>query len=182
MNKACLAMLMTLPVLTGCLIQERQEVRVQFTPGGAEVWVKESGWKSSEEETEKIKEDFDELIQKYTTSDLEHVLSEHAGVYVLDKKIFLKGDKIHTEYHGLAAQGSLAMSGNFTKRNDEIVHVLNAPENAKVESNGKIFRTDKNIVLTWPEVSKTLTWSYVDEAAVKKADNLLKLYKAWEKK
>ena len=46
---------------SGCLVYEKEEVKVKLTPGGAEIWVTQIGWKSSNEEEEKILKDFDEL-------------------------------------------------------------------------------------------------------------------------
>ena len=128
------AVVLILPFLTGCLIHEKEEVDISLTASGGDFWVRQSGWKSSEEDAEKIRKDFDDLIGKFSPDEkgLEEELSKN-GIYLLEKKIYLQDGKISTEYHGLAPVGSIAFLLNFKEHNGEWVHVLDAPEGAKVE-------------------------------------------------
>ncbi len=163
-------------LLCGCLTHEKQEVKIQLNPSGGEIWVKDYGWKSSDNDKEEIEKDFNALVENYEGNKLEKELSER-GIYLQDKRIYLENEKIVTEYHGLFTEGSLDFILNFKEVNDEIIHILNAPEGVKAESNGKISKTEKNIIIAWPKSYKTLTWSYSDDNAIKNDNNLLKLFK-----
>ena len=156
------------------------DVKLQFTPSGAEVTIKQSGWKSSESDAEKIKKDFEELISDHEQA--ERKMSENMGLYLTDKKIFLKDNKIHTEYRGLASMHSVQNQMNLKESNEEWILVQPLAAGVKVESNGKILRTDKNAVLAWPKDAATLTLAIIDENTIRRKDNLLDLYKSWEKK
>ena len=166
-----LAAVLTL-FLSGCLINEKEEVKVKLTPSGGEIWVKETGWKSSGEKEEDILEDFKKLIEK---DELENELSDF-GVYILDKKIYLNSGKITTEYHGLFPKGSIAFLAQFTEANDEIIHVMDAPVDAEITTNGEILKTKKNTIIVWPSDIEELTWSYIDNETVNKKDNLTALF------
>ena len=178
-----IAMFLILPLLSGCLLYEKQEVDISLTETGGDFWVRHTGWKSSDDDAEKITKDFDELIKKYGPDEkgLEEELSNE-GIYLLEKKIYLQDGKINTEYHGLAPYGSPAFQAKFRLMNDEILYVVDAPEKWKVESNGRVYSTEKNSVITWPKDEKSLTWTVMDNSKDKKKDNLIKLFAEWQDK
>jgi hypothetical protein len=167
--------------LSGCLIKEKEEVKIKLTPSGGEIWVTETGWKSSEEEENKILEDFDKLMNKYEKDELEKELGEF-GIYILDKRIYLDNDKIITEYHGLFPSGSLAYLHSFKEANDEIIYVMDSPTDAEIKTNGEILKTKKNTIIIWPSNTKELTWSYTDNENMNKKNNLSVLFKKHREK
>ena len=162
--------------LSGCLIKEKEEVKIKLTPGGGEIWVTETGWKSSQEEEKGILEDFDKLVNKYEKDELEKDFAE-IGVYILDKRIYIENDKIITEYHGLLPSGSIAYLLLFKEANEEIIHVMDSPKDAEIITNGEILRTQKNTIIVWPSNIEELTWSYIDNEKMNKPDNLTELFK-----
>jgi len=168
-------------LLSGCLIKEKEEVKIKLTPSGGEIWVTQTGWKSSEEEDNKILEDFDKLINKYEKDELEKELGE-IGIYILDKRIYLKNDKIITEYHGLFPSGSLAYLHSFKEANEEIIHVVDSPTDAEIKTNGEILKTKKNTIIIWPSSTKELEWSYTDNENMNKKNNLVVLFKTHREK
>lgn len=164
--------------LSGCLIHEKEEVKIKLTPGGGEIWVIKTGWKSSNEEESKILEDFDNLIKKYEKDGLEKDLAQ-IGVYILDKKIYLQNGKIITEYHGLLPSGSIAYLSQFKEANEEIIHVMESPKDVEIETNGEIFKTQNNTIIVWSSNIKELTWSYSDNETMNKKDNLTVLFERY---
>lgn len=167
--------------LSGCLISEKEEVKIKLTPSGGEIWITETGWKSDEEEKNKILEDFDNLMNKYEKNELEKELGE-IGIYILDKKIYLKNDKIITEYHGLLPRGSLGYLDAFKEANEEIIHVVDAPTDAEIKTNGEILKTKKNTIIIWPSNTKELTWNYTNNKNMNKKNNLVVLFKQHREK
>ena len=167
--------------LSGCLIKEKEEVKIKLTPGGGEIWVTETGWKSSQEEEKGILEDFDKLVNKYEKDELEKEFAE-VGVYILDKRIYIENDKITTEYHGLLPSGSLAYLLLFKEANEEIIHVMDSPTDAEIKTNGEIFKTKKNTIIVWPSDTEELTWSYIDNENINKKNNLAELFKKYSEK
>lgn len=164
--------------LSGCLMYEKEEVKVKLTSSGAEIWVKETGWKSSSEDEKEILEDFKKLMDKYEKDELEEELADF-GVYLLDKRIYLQNGKITTEYHGLVPRGSIAYLSQFTESNEEIIHVMDSPIDAEIITNGEILKTQKNAIIVWPSNIKELTWSYTDNEKVNKKDNLTALFEKY---
>ncbi len=167
--------------LSGCLINEKEEVKIKLTPSGAEIWVTETGWKSSEEEENKILEDFDNLMNKYENDKLEKEFAE-IGVYILDKRIYLNNDKIITEYHGLLPSGSLAYLYQFKEANEEIIHVVDSPTDTEIKTNGEVLKTKKNTIIIWPSNTKELAWSYTNNENMNKKNNLVVLFKKHREK
>jgi len=168
-------------ILSGCLIKEKEEVKIKLTPSGGEFWVTQTGWKSSEEEENKILKDFDNLMTKYEKDGLEKENAE-IGIYILDKRIYLNNDKIITEYHGLVPSGSLAYLYLFKEANEEIIHVVDSPTDTEIKTNGEILKTKKNTIIIWPSNTKELTWSYTDNENVNKKNNLVVLFKKHREK
>lgn len=168
-------------VLTGCLYPERKEYRVQLTARGGEFWSKEYGWKSDETEKEKIQKDFDGLVAPHT-GDKDDEEASRQGIYILDRKIYLKDGKVNTESHGLITWHALEQVVGLRLSHGERMFVEPIWKGARVECNGKVMVTDNNAVLVWPEDQKTLTVSVVYGDILKKDNNLLALYKTWEKK
>lgn len=175
----CFAAVLAL-FLSGCLINEKEEVKIKLTPSGGELWVKETGWKSSNEDEKDILKDFDNLINQYEKDELEKDLAD-LGVYLLDKKIYLDSDKIVTEYHGLIPKGSILYLSLFKEVNKEIIHVVDAPIEAEIITNGEIFKTKNNTIIAWSSNIKELTWSFTDNEIVNKKDNLTVLYEKYRK-
>jgi hypothetical protein len=98
------------------------------------------------------------------------------GVYILDKKIYLKDGKIVTEYHGLMPSGSMAYVSLFSQSNEEIIHVSEASKSAEIKTNGEIIKTKNNTIIIWPSSAKVLTWTYIDKEKMAKKDNLNALF------
>jgi hypothetical protein len=167
--------------LSGCLISEKEEVKIKLTPSGGEIWVTETGWKSSEDEESKILEDFDKLMNQYEKDELEEELGEF-GVYILDKRIYLDNDKIVTEYHGLFPKGTLAYLQSFKEANEEIIYVMDSPTDAEIKTNGEILKTKKNTIIVWPSDTEELTWSSTNNENVNKKNNLVALFKQHSEK
>jgi hypothetical protein len=169
-----IAVVLTL-FLSGCLVHEKKEVKIKLTPSGGEIWVTETGWKSTNEKEEDIQKDFEKLIKQYEKDELEKEFAD-VGVYILDKKIYLKNNKITTEYHGLFPSGSVAYIYLFREANEEIIHVMDSPEDAEIETNGEIFKTKKNTIIVWPSDTRDLQWGYIDNECVNDEDNLTALF------
>jgi hypothetical protein len=167
--------------LSGCLIKEKEEVKIKLTPGGGEIWVTETGWKSGQEEEKGILEDFDKLVNKYEKDELEKEFAE-LGVYILDKSIYIDNDKIVTEYHGFIPSGSMAYLYLLKEANEEIIHVMDSPTDSEIKTNGEVLKTKNNTIIIWPSDTKELAWSYTDNENLNKNNNLAELFKKHNEK
>lgn len=180
-NRALGVFILLVLFLSGCVYPERKEYKVQLTAKGGEFWAKEYGWKSDETEKEKIQKDFDGLVAPHT-GDKDDEEASQQGIYILDRKIYLKDGKINTELHGLITWHALEKVVGLRLSHGERIFVEPIWKGARVQCNGKVLTTENNAVLIWPESAKTLMVSIVYEDILKNDNNLLMLYKAWEKK
>ncbi len=179
--KLLISMLIILFLFTGCLTVEKVEVVFNITPSGGEYWARHTGWKSSESGPEKIEKEFKKLIKRFGKKGegLETELSIK-GLYLLYKKMYVKNEKIITEYKGHMAIGTGFAAENFALVNNEIIHILRAGNDVDLDTNGKVYKTEKNTIITWPADTKKLTWTYTDPKITSAKNNLVALYNKWK--
>ena len=157
--KVLIFILMFLLVISfnSCLTYHMVEYTIDFvdTFDSGKITVVYTDIRSSETEEEKQKADFDELIQLYQ-KDKFWLDQVEEGVYVKERKLYEKDGSIIGSYSGII-QKVMIDDSELKVRNDERYILLDISPAEKIETNGKIFRSENNALLVWPKNQKHLT-------------------------
>jgi hypothetical protein len=134
--------------------------------------------RSSEKEPKKQEEDFKEAVRLLFEDDflLDNV---EEGIYVKDRKLWEDNGILKASFSGIFKE--LNVDGNkLDVQNDERILFINESD-VDVESNGKVLKSDKNIVLIWPKDQRELTWTMKDIDTAKDTYSLIDYYRSWKK-
>jgi len=142
--------------LNSCLTYQTVEYIIDFTDNfdSGKISVVYTDIRSSEAEEEKQKADFDELIELYQ-DDMFLLDQIGDGVYIRERKLYEKDGMIVGSYSGIFQKIKID-NHVMDLRNDERFIMLDLGENSKIETNGKVLRSDNNVLLVWPEDQKHL--------------------------
>jgi hypothetical protein len=112
--------------------------------------------RSSEETPEKRKADFDELITLY--QDDKFLLDQvQEGIYVTARNLAENDGKINASFSGKFDELSIDDRA-LSLQNEERYILLDITPDEKIESNGKILRTERNVLIVWQKSEKVLTF------------------------
>ena len=143
--------------VNSCLTYRMVEYTIEFADNfdSGKITVTYTDIRSSEAEEEKQKADFDELIQLYQED--KFLLDQvEEGVYVQERQLYEKDGAIIGSYSGIF-QKVMIEDSELKVRNEERYILLDISSAEKVETNGKIFRSENNALLVWPKNQKHLT-------------------------
>jgi hypothetical protein len=133
----------------------------------------------SGKEEEKQKADFDELIQLYQED--KFLLDQvEEGVYVQERKLYEKDGSVIGSYSGIF-QKVMIYDSELKVRNDERYILLDISPEEKIETNGKIFRSENNALLVWPKDQKHLTIKKTVQDYDKIGFSIIDYYHEWKK-
>jgi len=145
--------------LTGCIIPEKIETRVRFidkntSPQITIIWHNIS---SPAENDEELKKDFDDLIEDL---DKDNALTgaigaEGEALLIKDWQTNVEDGKIHLQMSGVTLHN---IFGDIVS-NGERMLILDMESGFVETTNGKLFQTDRNYIIVWPETQKELYWS-----------------------
>lgn len=140
-----------------CLTYYIVEYTVEFSDNFSQgkLTVIYSDIRSSHEEVEKREEDFKELINLYQSDKFLLDLVEE-GVYVKGRELYEKDGMIYGKYWGIFEKAKIDGS-QLEIQNDERIILMDLSPNDKIEANGKILRSDNNVMIVWPKDQKKLT-------------------------
>jgi len=165
-------------LLNGCLTYKSIEYRISFNErfdqGTVTVHYKDIS--SSEEEVKKRESDFNDLIELLFEEEflLDNV---EEGIYVKDRKLWEENGKLHATFSGIFSE--LKVDGEALKvQNEERVLFLKN-EGTKIESDGKVFESEKNIVIVWPKDQREISWKLIEDD-VESTHSLLDFYNKWK--
>jgi len=180
--KSFISILMLLLVLSlnSCLTYHIVEYTIDFTENfnSGIITVTYTDIRSSETEVEKQKEDFDDLIELYRENlFLLDQLDE--GIYVKERKLYEKDGLIIGKYSGIFQKLKIDDS-ELRVRNDERYILLDISETEKIETNGKIYRSENNALLVWPKDQKQLKIKKIIQDYDKKGYSIIEYYKIWK--
>lgn len=148
--------------LTGCLIPERIENRVIYTDKNSppQVTVIWHNLSSDAENDEKLQKDFDDLIDdqiedKDDTLESDLFLgARNRDMRIKERKLYLENGKLQFRITAIPASKEFS---DLTSNGERLL-VLEMEEAGAVETNGKLFKTDSNYIIVWPETQKELYW------------------------
>ena len=143
------------------------------------IFVKYTDIRSSETETDKQKKDFDELIQLYG-EDMFLLEQLEEGIYVKERNLFEEDGKLIGTFSGIFR--SIMIDDNEIKvRNDERYILVDISPSEKIETNGKIHRSENNALLVWPKDKKNLKIKKTVQDYDKVGFPIIDYYNKWKK-
>ncbi|MCG3119189.1 MAG: hypothetical protein ALAOOOJD_01534 [bacterium] len=148
--------------LTGCLLPERIENRVVYhdknsPPQVTVIWHNLS---SDAEDEEKLQKDFDDLIKDQIEDKADTLESDlflgarNRDMLIKERKLYLENGKLQLRLTATPANKEFS---DLTSGGERLL-VLDMEEAGAVETNGKLFKTDRNYIIVWPETQKELYW------------------------
>jgi hypothetical protein len=150
--------------LTGCLLPETIENRVRFVdkntpPQITVIWHNISSDAKNDDE---LKKDFDNFIQDQI-EDQDDSLQSDLFVGAREKDMLIKERKMYVEKGKLEFRVSAIPADNDIEdlaSGGERLLVLDMEEAGLIEeTNGRLFKTDENYIIVWPETMKELYWT-----------------------
>lgn len=167
--------------VNSCLTYHIVEYTIDFADNfdSGKIIVTYTDIRSSETEEEKQKADFDELIQLYQED--KFLLDQvEEGVYVQERKLYEKDGSIIGSYSGII-QKVMIDNSELKVRNDERYILLDISPAERIETNGKIFRSENNALLVWPKDQKHLTIKKTVQDYDKIGFSIIDYYHEWKK-
>lgn len=165
---------------SSCLTYRSIEYAIDFTDNFNQgtVTVKLIDLGSSETVEEKQKKDFNELLEIYQ-DDIFLLDAANEGIYIKERKLYEEGGKLVGSYSGIFQK--LEIDDNELKVRDGERYVLvDISPSEDIESNGKVYRSENNALLVWPEDQKYLTFKKINRDDKKVGYSLLDYYKNWK--
>jgi uncharacterized surface protein with fasciclin (FAS1) repeats len=167
-------------LMNGCLTYHVVEYTIDYADdfNSGHFTVKYTDIRSSETEPEKQKKDFEELIEIYE-DDMFLLDQIDEGIYVKDRQLYEKDGKIFGSYSGIFQ--SIKIDDNEMKvRNDERYILLDISPTEKIETNGKVYRSDNNALLVWPKDKKKLKIKKIVQDYDNLGYSILDYYTKWK--
>lgn len=167
--------------ISSCLTYRVVEYTIEYsdTFNSGEIRVHYTDIRSSETEETKREKDFIELIDliendKFLLDQIEE------GVYVKDRRLFEQNGQINAEYFGIF--DNFKIEGDELKlENEERILLLSINEGEEIESNGKIYRSEHNVLLVWPKDQKILKFKKTLKNYDAQTYSLIDYYNDWKK-
>ncbi len=164
--------------ISGCLFPEKIETRVRFLgrnsktaePEQALVTILYYDVSSSAGGEKDLKEDFAELVKLEKGEGAEEEIEE--GMIIKKRHVYIENGKINIRTEALPEDGTI----EDVIANGERILVLEIHDDIElVETNGKVFKTEENYIIVWPESLEEIYWvqrlhadSESDEAALER--------------
>jgi len=142
--------------LIGCSYPETVDSRVQFQEKDSVALITTEYINLSSDETDpsKLKEDFDDLLHSWK-DDAFIVDAADSGLYVKKRDVFLRDEQLVGRVEGMMSKKKVDESYEFFTGGGERILLLDSHDKPEVlETNGKILKTDKNILIIWPDDAK----------------------------
>jgi hypothetical protein len=147
--------------LTGCYFSETIETRITLNDKAspkATVSIEYSNISSGEADLKDVKKDFEELIEAWQE---DGYLLERAdeGLFVKNRELLIRDGKIVGRETGIMKD--IDDTYKFWDIDDEKIMLFDDSDDdyELVETNGKILKTDKNILIVWPKEAAELRWT-----------------------
>ena len=175
------SMIFFIILLNGCLTYHVVEYTVDYADdfNSGSFSVTYTDIRSSEEEAEKQKKDFDELIELFE-GDMFLLDQVDEGIYVKERKLYEKDEKLIGSYSGIFQK--IQIDNNEMKvRNDERYILLDISPSEKIETNGKVYRSENNALLVWPKDKKKLKIKKIVQDYDNVGFSIFDYYNNWKK-
>lgn len=163
----------------GCLTFHSQEVIIHYADDfeTGEITVRFTDLRSDETVSEKQQEDFAALVNNLVSDEM--LLDElENGIYVKTRRLYEENGVLNGEYVGIFRNLKLDDT-ELKTQNDERVLILEADDEVRIETNGRMVHTNGNIIISWPKDQQKLSWKLIN-SGYQQAHSLLKYYREWQ--
>ncbi len=144
--------------LAGCVDSEIYETRINFQKVGtpALITLQFENISSTATDSTETKKDFEQLVQDWKS---DKYLKDQAkrGFDIKNRELFVRDSKIT----GRITLTTKNLDGqfHFSVMNGERIMVLDGlAQPGRLETNGKVLKTEKNTLIVWPENAKEIYW------------------------
>jgi len=140
---------------------------------------------TSEADIDTLKQkDFAELLEMYEGDNL--LLDEAGrGVYVKERKLFEKNNRLHASYKGVFRNYAVDEGEELKVLQDTITITFKLDNDVEdVKTNGKLEKKENLITITWPKTEKEIYWKLIysqDENSDSPVYSLIDNYRSWKK-
>jgi len=147
--------------LTGCYFSETVETRIVLHEKGspqATVLIEYGNISSGEDKLEDVKKDFAQLVKDWQ-GDQYLLDSADEGIVVKSRELLVRDNKLIGRVTGIMKD--IGDSYKLWDIDDEKIMLFDDADDdyELVETNGTILRTEKNILIVWPEEATELHWT-----------------------
>ena len=97
-----------------------------------------------------------------------------------ERELYEKNGVLNGHYKGIFQKLKINNS-ELTAKNDERFLLMETDPMEKIESNGKILRTEFNILLVWPKDQKNIWFKIINTKYDERAYPLIEYYQEWTK-
>lgn len=146
--------------LTGCYFSETVETRITLgdkaSPKAA-VFIEYANISSGEADLDDVKKDFEQLVKDWQGD--EYLLDRgEEGMFVKNRELFVRDGKIVGRITGIMKD--IDDTYKFWEIEDEKIMLFDdsGDDYELVETNGKLLKTEKNILIVWPQETAELYW------------------------
>ncbi|MFC2088219.1 hypothetical protein ACFLSX_01330 [Calditrichota bacterium] len=146
-------------IISGCLTYQTAEFRLRFNDNSRTEGTIEAVYyniETSEVILKDQQQDFRELIEHYQGDKflLDNISD---GIYIKERELYEKNGILIGGYKGIFR--NLKFDNEPLKfTNDEFMMIIDTENDDIIETNGKIIKSEKNIIITWPKDQKELYW------------------------
>ena len=175
-----LSLILSFMLLSGCLWYEVVEYTIHFNENlnSGSITVRYSNIQSTEQDTAKIRADFEDLLNMVTGD--EFLLDGlETGIYIQNRKMAEENGQLVAYEQGIFRKLILD-DEQSTIQNDERIMTLSNDDKEKIECNGKVTKLEKNTILTWPKEQRDL-YIKVTSAPRDSISSLSAYYREWKR-
>lgn len=175
--KYCIAVLLLLGA-SGCLFVEKIETRVRFLgknsktgePAQTQVTILYYNVSTDAETDQKLQEDFEELLKSEKAEGSEEEVED--GMIIKKRHVYVEKGKINVRAEAVPEHGKIE---DVIANGERILVLERESDNELAETNGKVFKTEENYIIVWPESLEEIYWilrlhpeSDADKAAIER--------------
>jgi hypothetical protein len=142
--------------MSSCLTYQTIEYAINFAENfnKGEITITYTDIQSTEKDTTKQHDDFEELIKMYQGD--EFLLDQiNFGIYVKERKLFEENGTLNARITGVFAKLGID-DDELRVKGDERYILLDVEHGDKIETDGKLFRSKDKAFVTWPKEQRKI--------------------------
>jgi hypothetical protein len=176
----CTGLILLFLSFSGCLWYQVTEYIIRYADdlSSGTITVRYHNIMTGENDPIKQKEDFDELL-KMLNGDGFLLDQMKAGIYVQERSLVEENGQLNAYYSGIFRDLTIEDEKTSIQNNERII-ILSNDDKEKIESNGKIIKSEENTILTWPKEQRDI-YIKVTSTVSDTLYPLIKYYQDWKK-
>jgi hypothetical protein len=155
----------------GCLEVDRLEVRIRYDERAepTELAITYTNLSSSADDPKELDGDFEAILTAWK-GDKYLVERAEKGLVVKDRRVYIEGGRLQAREVLLPLPGAEEIAAeDMVVVGGERLVVLSRSEGKVIETDGKVFETERNTVIAWPEDQREIYWIQDQQATTSDA-------------